>query len=65
MGAPLSKTVSVLDRYDTEDGDERLGGGCTYLSARHTLVLDTDTVGDMGDPTTITVTIEPGDTLNG
>jgi hypothetical protein len=41
-------------RFAAADGDRRL-----------VVVLDFPTWTDMGEPTEITVTIEPGDTLNG
>lgn len=63
MGSPLIKTRTVLRRdanwpsYKpvTEEGE----------SPRLTRVtLDPDVFDDMGQPDTITVTIEPGDRLN-
>lgn len=64
--ATLSKTRSVL----TENGDPDLGVRW-YIQVdeeteviRRELYLDIATYQDLGEPETITVTIEPGDLLN-
>jgi len=69
MSAILSKTRSILtrdDRYSEEEfgkrwfiqTDEETG------IVRRNVYVDVETFQDLGEPDTITVTIEPGDTLN-
>ena len=64
MGAELSKTRTVLDRYAgrvyiAEGSLDDPESGRGYM-----LTLDQDVFEDMGRPETITVTIVPGDHLN-
>lgn len=64
MGAPLSKTRTVLERYSgrvylAENTLQDPESGRGYM-----LTLDQDVYEDMGRPVTITLTIEPGDALN-
>lgn len=61
MGSILTKTRTIMHRknalvFTCEDGEEEY--------ANHRLAFDGDVWDDMGQPDTITVTIEPGDTLN-
>jgi hypothetical protein len=63
--AVLSKTVSILT-YSTDIRDQRL-----YVQVdpdteviNRQVYVDIETYQDLGEPDVITVTIEPGDTLN-
>jgi hypothetical protein len=66
VSAVLSKTVSLLDRAHPEDWEDREYWAVdpdTGLILR-SVSMDIQTFVDLGEPAQITVTIEPGDTLN-
>ena len=70
MGAPLSKTRSVLDIRTSPV--MQVAGAVTFVgnvgddgdSMDRVVIIDTETWADLGSPNQITVAIEPGDTLN-
>ncbi len=69
MSALLSKTRSILTRSTTK-GDEDYSRQWFIQVDEETDVIrrevyvDIGTYQDLGEPETITITIEPGDTLN-
>jgi hypothetical protein len=64
----LTKTTTVLQRFDDRRHPGRLGfrhlGDVEEELRSHLVFIDPAVWRDMGEPSVITVTIEPGDRLN-
>lgn len=62
----LTKTRSILTRRNPDDWEDRRYWQVDEESGviRRAVDIDIQTFQDLGEPDTITVTIEPGDTMN-